>query len=340
MQFLRSYFIELILMGVLLAAVLFFGYLGYGLLSPQLAAQTFSGEAAFVAVEEQFAFGPRTTGSEASVAASDWITQTLRDQQWRVIVQPYDVTLPQAVVSENITDTLTTSLSSLTTLRARNIVAVRSPSNLADDVTAPVALVVAPYDSRLMADGDQTLAPSPGANVGGSGTATLLELAATLDLELSGHTVCLVFLDSEANRGLPGWQPPYGGHLFIQEIEDNDDDLAECADPRVVVVLEAVGGDNHRILYDPASNASVSNAIWQTAAALEFDEQFVPSIGQPMPGPHNTFVEAGYPTAALIEQGYPYRYTSEDTLDKIAPESLYGVGHTLEVWLESGAPIQ
>ena len=57
-----------------------------------------------------------------------------------------------------------------------------------------------------------------------------------------------------------------------------------------------------------------------------------------MPGAHNTFIEDGVPTVAILDQGYPYRYSSEDTLSKIDSDSLAGVGYTLQVWLESGAP--
>jgi hypothetical protein len=348
-QFLRSYYIELILMGILLAAVIFFAYLGYGLLSPQLAIKEFSGDEAYVHVESQVAAGPRTTGSEASRATVDWFTEALRREGWRVVIQPYGVTVPAIGVTGSITGTAETpaemtalaatfSLSDMVALEARNLIAIREPAGADEEERPPVALVVAPYDSRIIADVDQSPEPSPGANVGASGAAVLLELARTLNVDLSEHRVCLVFLDGEANRGVPGWQPPYGGDLFLAEIGDEDEDLTECADPRLAVVLEAVGGQNHRLQIDPASDAALSNALWRTAAGSEFADQFVSGTGQPLPGAHNTFIDAGIPTVTIIEQGYPYRYTSEDTLDKVDANSLMGVGYTLQLWLESGAP--
>ena len=73
---------------------------------------------------------------------------------------------------------------------------------------------------------------------------------------------------------------------------------------------------------DPTSDPALSNALWMTAAGLDFGAQFVDEIGPAMPGPHNTFIEAGIPTVAVIEQAYPYRHTTQDTLDKIDPISL------------------
>ncbi|MCB0046415.1 MAG: M28 family peptidase [Caldilineaceae bacterium] len=349
MKFFRAYSIEFLLMFALLAAVLFFAYLGYGLLSPQLAIAEFSGEDALAYAAAQVDAGPRATGSEASAEMVEWLTEELRGHRWRVIIQPYDVTVPAVGAGEPISDTaqmseemtaaaIQFSLSDMVTLRARNVIAYREPADTAEGEELPVALIVAPYDSRIIADADQSSGSTPGANIGASSAAVLLELADTLNIELSEHRICLVFLDGEHNRGVPGWQPPYGGSLFLQEANDDDEDLAECARPRLAVVLDGVGGTNHRLRQSPASDLELSRALWRTAAGLELDAQFVEGEDPPLAGVHNTFVEAGIPTVLLAEGEYPYRYTSEDTLDKLDAASLSGVGTTLKVWLESGAP--
>ena len=78
---------------MLLAAVLFFGYLGYGLLGPQLAVKEFSGRSAFV-VGAAVGQWPTSTGSPASETMVGWLTPLLRAEGWRVVIQPYDVTVP------------------------------------------------------------------------------------------------------------------------------------------------------------------------------------------------------------------------------------------------------
>ncbi len=107
MQRLRAYYVELLLTGALLAAVAFFGYLGYGLLRPEIINEPFSGEKALANVEKQLAFGPRVTGTASSISTGDWLVEQLRLMGWDVVIQPF-------AVQES--------------LSGRNIVAVRSHS--------------------------------------------------------------------------------------------------------------------------------------------------------------------------------------------------------------------
>ena len=86
MQRIRAYAIELILIGALLAAVGFFGYLGYGLLRPDVVNEPFSGERALANVGKQLDFGPRITGTEASLRMGDWLVEQLRLLGWDVLM--------------------------------------------------------------------------------------------------------------------------------------------------------------------------------------------------------------------------------------------------------------
>ncbi|MCB0053780.1 MAG: hypothetical protein KDE24_30020, partial [Caldilinea sp.] len=88
MQRFRSYIIELLLIGTLLASVAFFGYLGYGLLRPDVVNEPFSGEKALASVNRQLAFGPRITGTDASLQTGDWLIEQLRLLGWDVVIQP------------------------------------------------------------------------------------------------------------------------------------------------------------------------------------------------------------------------------------------------------------
>ena len=129
-------------MGVLVAAVAFFGYLGYGLLRPEIINEPFSGEKALANAEKLLAFGPRATGTESSLQTGDWLVEQLRLMGWDVVIQPFRCR----------------------TLSGRNILAVRSHSKPG----SPVAMLTTHYDTRLVADRDPDPAnrkrPTPGAN--------------------------------------------------------------------------------------------------------------------------------------------------------------------------------
>jgi hypothetical protein len=332
-NFLRAYSIEIVLMGVLLSAVFYFAYLGYGLLTLDTS-ENASGEVALVSVERQLEFGPRTTGSAASQTMSDWLINELRFQGWDVLIQPYELLIPAVSAGPVISPTVTTgpTAAAMVKLTGRNIIAshVAPPSGGA---LAPVIILAAPYDSRVLADADPDAAkrnePSPGANAGASGTAVLLEIARILDE--SDYTICLAFLDSEANRGVAGWQPPFGGERFVEQLGKQ---IKKCADPRAAMVLDAVGGVDHRIRMEGSSDPRLSEDVWTIADDLGYGEQFVAETGPAVAGPHNVFIESGIPTAAIIESDYPYRNTTADTLDKVSADSLEAVTRTLQEWLK------
>lgn len=311
MNRLRSYSIEIVLTAALVAAVLFFGYLGYGLLRPEVINEPFSGDRALLSATKLVGFGPRVTGTAANKQAGDWLIEQLRLLGWDVIIQPFAITEGVA---------------------GRNILAVRSNSKSG----APVIMLTTPYDSRLVADSDPAQAnrekPTPGANAGASGVATLLELARTVDVEKSGHTLCLAFFDAEQNGGLPGWQPNLGSRIFVRSQPAS---VPRCASPRFVVNVDAVGAADQVFYQDSSGDPALQNAIWQTAANLDYDKWF---STQKLPLPessHSAFQALKLPTATLTSSDFPERNTLADTADKLNSASLQHVGMTLETWLET-----
>lgn len=311
MRLLRSYGVELALTAALVLAVLFFGYLGYGLLRPQVVSEPFSGDRALAHVKKQLSFGPRVTGTAGSAKMGDWLIEQLRLLGWDVIIQPFSVR---------------------DTVGGRNIVAVRSPK-LAG---APVTLLATHYDTRLVADADASPAnrqtPPPGANVGASGAAVLLELARALDVEAGGQTVCLVFLDAQENGGLPGWEADLGASVFVDNLNAN---LPRCAAPKQIVYLDAVGAADQHFFPADSADQKLTERLWQTAANLKLDTWF-PKSPRRQPGAGvDALRKLGAPTATLVGGDYPYRNTGQDTLDKISADTLQRVGLTLATWLEA-----
>jgi len=313
MKRLRRYYIEIILILLLGAAVGYFAYLGYGLLAPSYTLEPFSGERAKFYVDQQAAFGPRAAGTENSLRAGDWLVEELRLLGWDVLIQPF---------------------TAYNGISARNIIAMRGEGPAA----GPVAILSTHYDSRLYADQDPDEAgriePAPGANAGASGPGVLLELARTLDVPASGHTVCLVLFDAEDNGGLEGWAYALGSAYFVQRLSE---DAPRCSSPRVAVYLDMVGGARGRLSAISPETRGLVDGLVETAERIGYTGAFI--------GPHvrdetdalTHFSAAGVPAVMIGEFDYEYRHTLSDTPDKVMSATLQRVGDVLKAWLERGA---
>lgn len=314
MRRLRRYSIELVLAAVLAGAVGYFAYLGYGLLTPSFVVEPFSGAQALQYATQQLAYGPRPTGSDANVAAGDWMVEELRRMGWDVVIQPF-------LVAEGI--------------EARNIIAIRSPN----PAPSRSALIMTHYDTRLRADrdpdtGNHDEAPL-GANAGASGTAVLLELARTLDVIATGHTVCLIFLDAEENDGLPGWEATMGSAALVARL---DADIPRCRTPRFALYVDMVGNLNQRLYTESSSYVPLSRSLWGVAAELGFGNWFIDEPTWTATDAHTRFREINVPAATMADYNYPHRDTLSDTAEQLNVDSLNRVGTVIKTWLERGAP--
>ncbi len=308
---LRSYTAEILVVLVLAGAVGYFAYLAWGLRTPaeqEVADVDFSGQMALDHVARQLAFGHRITGSATNRAMGDWLIQELTTLGWQVTEQPY-------VVADDVA--------------ARNIIAVLG--------SGPAGVIGAHYDTRMVADEDPDPAlqsqPVPGANDGASGVAVLLELARTLDVTASGHTICLVFFDAEDNGRIASWDWILGSAYYVA----HQDDVPPCVDPRFAVIVDMVGDADQQVYVERNSTPGLSQALWAQAAALGYDDTIIPRPGYAMLDDHTPFLQAGIPAADMIDFDYPHWHTTADTLDKISAQSLERIGRTVESWLEGGA---
>lgn len=314
MMRLRRYSIELALAAVLAGAVAYFAYLGYGLLTPTFVVEPFSGARALQYATQQVEFGPRPSGSPANLAMGDWMIEELRNLGWDVVVQPF--------TAGNGAE-------------ARNIIAIRSPN----PAPARSALLMTHYDTRLRADRD----PDPanhdaqplGANAGASGTAVLLELARSLDIIATGHTVCLIFLDGEENDGIAGWEAAMGSAALIQHL---DTDIPRCRTPRFALYVDMVGNVNQRLYTESTSYVPLTRSLWGVAAELGFGNWFINEPTWTATDAHTRFREINIPAATLSDYNYPHRDTLSDGPDQLSVDSLDRVGMVLKTWLERGAP--
>lgn len=311
---LRLYSIELLLVFVLAAAVSYFGFLGYGLLTPAFVVEPFSGDRALSYVEKQVEFGDRSTGSPSNIRMGDWLIEELRLLGWDVVVQPF-------VAPNNVP--------------ARNIIAIRSLT----PTPTRTGMILTHYDTRMFADRDADPAnhiqPTLGANAGGSGTAVLLELARTLDIGNTGHTICLVFLDAEANGDIEGWQGSLGSTQLVQRL---DADIPRCRAPRFGIYLDMVGGQNQRLFAETTSYPLLTKNVWDVAAELGHGSSFINEPTWSVDDAHSRLREIEVPAITMSDYSYPHRATMQDTFQQLSADSLGQIGGTLKAWLERGAP--
>jgi glutaminyl-peptide cyclotransferase len=267
--------------------------------TPAVSAGKFDGTSAFQYVQAQMAIGPRPTGSDAGRKTGDYIVAQLRKYGWQVEEQEF---VYRGVPGRNIT------------------------AKVGD---GPVALIGAHYDTRRLADNDPDPSlrnePVPGANDGASGVAVLLELARTLDKERLKNEVWLTFFDAEDNGRLDGWE-------FIAGSQEMAGRLTEK--PEMVIIADMIGDRDQQLYKEQNSNPELVARIWDLAARLGYGEVFLPTAKWSMLDDHTPFLQKGIPAVDLIDFDYPYWHTTQDTTDKVAPESLERVGRVLQVLLE------
>lgn len=314
MKRLKAYIIEISLVTVLIAAVGLFSYLGYGLVIADTTSRPFSGRQALEFAEEQMEFGPRYTGSPVSEEYQNWLTQELTSRGWNVILQPF-------IAAGSV--------------EAQNIIAVSRDA----PEDAPVVIVGTHYDTGMAAfrdpDASKRNTPVPGANRGASGTAVLLELARVLNVGLVEHRVCLAFFDAEENERVSGWSPAEGSSYFAAHLST---EVPDCANPRAVVTIDAVGNVD-QLQFEQNSMPSLADSLRQVAAEEDHATLFAEEIGAAESASHLAFLRGGTPSVHIFDGTYRFRFTTEDTIDKLRADRLQRIGEVLKAWLEQGAPV-
>jgi Zn-dependent M28 family amino/carboxypeptidase len=258
---------------------------------------TFDGNRAFADVEKQLAFGPRIPGSSAHQNFIDWLTSELEKSGWQSSIQ-------QGEMMGN---------------PVKNIIARRGEE-------LPEIILVAHYDSRLFADNDpdpkKQSEPVPGANDGASGVALLVELSRILPDDTV--PIWLLFTDAEDNGRISGWDWILGARYFVSSMQFH---------PKAVIVVDMIGDRDLNIYREINSDPVLTSQIWDAAKSLGYEAYFINKTKYNIIDDHVPFLEAGIPAVDIIDIEYPYWHTTQDTLDKISPNSLAVVGQTLLQWI-------
>lgn len=282
----------------------------------------FSADSAFLYVSQQLDFGPRVPGTNAQEQCAAWLHTELERHGAKV----YE------------------SRSTVRTYDGKKLPCINLVGSYNPEAKRRV-LLMAHWDSRHISDADPDVLkrqePVMAANDGASGVGVLLEIARLAGEKAPALGIDIFLTDVEDYGAPDDWE---GNH------DDKDWALGTqewCKRPHVQgyraiygILLDMVGSGEatfYREYYSNRYAADVLNHVWQTAAQLGYRDLFINQDGAGITDDH-VFVnrEMNIPTIDIIDtrmQGdgtfYPYWHTTEDTLDKISPETLRKVGDVL-----------
>lgn len=283
----------------------------------------FDGEVAKSLVLQQVAFGPRVPGSEGHERQLEWMLARLDSLAHEVVADTF-VHVTQAGDSL----TLTNVLGRFAPAEERRI------------------LLLAHWDTRPTSDQATDSAewsiPVPGANDGASGTAVLLALAGLLAQAPPPVGVDLLFVDGE-DYGPDVEDMLLGARRYGEVFESGVDEVYGGARPVYGVLLDMVGDADPRFPVEGIS-AQFANAVvrkvWQAAERLGYAHAFPTGVGQNLTDDHVPLIEAGLPTANVIDftygPGNAYWHTPRDVPENVSAETLGMVGEVVTELVYSG----
>lgn len=281
-----------------------------GCQSPPPAAEV-DGQAALGYAKTQVDFGPRIPGTESHRKAGEWLAEQLRLRADTVIVQAW-----RHRNAAGDTVSLWNFLGRFNPGAPRRI------------------LLLAHWDTKPIADydtGSRAKLPVPGANDGASGVAVLLAIGDALKKKAPAIGIDILFVDGE----------DYG--TFTPEVDVLLGSRYYAANqpsgpkPEYAVLLDIVGGkkaqfrkEGHSLTAAPG----VVELVWGTAQRIGQGSLFINEAGGPITDDHVPLQQAGIRAIDIIgdfghSSSYPWWHTTEDTLDKLSPEVMAGVGNVL-----------
>ncbi len=279
-------------------------------------AQQFDGAQAHRWVVSMVAAGPRIPNTPGHHATGDWLISELRRRADTVIVQEW----------------VHVSLGG-DSLHLRNIFARFKPAD------PNRVLYVSHWDSKPHADMDPDPAkrnqPVPGAEDGGSSTAVLLGVADALKKQPPALGVDLLFVDGEDYGSFDEPGTPdvmIGARYFAQHMPPG-------YRPVFGVLFDMVGDftqefyqEENSLQYAP----EVVDRVWSTAERLGLGRVFRAVEQGAITDDHVPLHEAGIRIIDVIDccatlgdpahGAYPWWHTTQDTPDKVSPQSLANVG--------------
>jgi glutaminyl-peptide cyclotransferase len=262
-------------------------------------ADRFDAERAFRDLEAQVAFGPRPAGSAANRRQAEFLAGALRDAGVRGvrIQRPY----------ANVIGTI--------------------PGSESDAI-----LLAAHHDTK-------DIPGFVGANDGASGVAVVLELARALPERVEGPSVHIALFDAEEARGDRAFEVDgtRGSREYVRLARRSRpgrpvQGTPPLAEIQSMILFDLVGDCDLQIPREAGSDPELYEYIAMQAGG---DSPFGGTTGRILDD-HVPFVEAGVDAVDLIDFTFgpgsspgEWWHTTEDTLDKVCPESLDAVGEAV-----------
>jgi Zn-dependent M28 family amino/carboxypeptidase len=248
---------------------------------------------AFAHVKKLVSFGPRPPGSPGMGQAQSYIISHLKKLDLQVEQQDFLATTPNGSVA------------------MKNIVAKgASEKNQA-------VILASHYDTKLMQN-----SLFVGANDGGSSAGLLMELARVISQQKRTFPVWFVFFDGEeAQRDWTETDSLYGSRYFVEKLKRDN----VTRKVKAMILLDMVGDKELVLERDLSSTPWLLDLVIKSAHELGYGKH-IATLPKAMTDDHIPFVRDGIPAVDLIDYSYGfdnlYWHSSNDTLDKVSPESL------------------
>ncbi len=282
----------------------------------------FNADSAYIYLQEQCDFGPRTMNSTAHDKCEKWIIQKFEQYGCKVTTQKATLNGYDG-----------------TPLRSTNIIASYNP-----EATTRI-MFCAHWDCRPWADNDPDSTnwhkPIVAANDAASGVGVMIELARILKgsgLELGVDFICFDAEDYGTPQWFKGEDPGDTWALGAQYFANN---LPEGYAPRYGILLDMVGGvgakfyrEGMSMQYAPA----IVKKVWNAARQVGYGSYFPKDDGGMITDDHIPVNQTAnipcidvipyYPDCAQSSFG-PTWHTIADNMDNIDKNTLKAVGQTM-----------
>ena len=273
--------------------------------SSAFSTDVFDGARAYEHVRRLVEIGPRPPGSDGIRRAQAYIVGQLKGFGCQVEEHDFPGSTP------------------LGDIAMKNIIA-KIPG-----IGRNIVLYTSHYDTLRMAN-------FVGADDGGAGTGTMLELARLFCARKakSDLNVWIVFFDGEeaqnqwTDKTSVQWtnsNSTYGSREMAASMAISGD----LKRVKAMILADMIGPRDLKIKRDTGSTPWLTDLIWATAARLGYGNVFVSESTTVGGDDHFSFIRRGVPGCDIIDfdVAATYWHTTEDTLEKVDPRSLAIVGH-------------
>jgi len=270
----------------------------------------YSGDRAFADVRTLVDLGPRPAASAPLDQARQYIIAEMQKAGWKIERQEFEDDTPRGRI------------------KFVNLIA-----RYGDDPTTQQAIICSHYDTKLF----DTIR-FVGASDGGSSTGALIELGRTLakDPALARRMELVFFDGEEAFVQFTETDGLYGSRYYARTLRDS----GRYKQFKFGILWDMMGPRDLDITLSPDSPPDLTRGILKAADALNLRQDFT-LYDRSIYDDHVPLLHiAQVPAIDLIDFNYPPWHTAEDTLDKLAPESLQAVGAVTLYYLRTQYPSQ